>query len=152
MRPRIFPVTQFWAPTHWLVDYDGGETDVSEPRPSLAYCSSPGECKWIAVMMMMPVGDNSWLVYQRQMERVGGMDEDIRILRIQYLWCVNGSFTCRNILRHGTSGFTSYRKECVLRIFIALKNASPRSGLIPLPLGLVASTLTTTSPRRRPDP
>jgi hypothetical protein len=29
--------------------------------------------------------------------------------------------TCRKILRHGTSGFTSHPKESVLRIFIALK-------------------------------
>jgi hypothetical protein len=30
------------------------------------------------------------------------------------------SLTCRKILRHGTSGFTSYQKEGVLWIFIAL--------------------------------
>jgi hypothetical protein len=34
------------------------------------------------------------------------------------------------------------------KIFIALKNSSPRLGVNPRPLGPVASTLTTTTPRR----
>jgi hypothetical protein len=46
------------------------------------------------------------------------MDEEMKILLIQHLWYVKGSFTCRKILRHGTSGFTSHPKEGVLRIFI----------------------------------
>jgi hypothetical protein len=61
-------------------------------------------------------------------------------------WDFRRSFTCRKIL-HGTSGFTSHPKEGVLRIFIALKNPSPWSGSNPLPLGPVASTLTTTPPK-----
>jgi hypothetical protein len=90
-----------------------------------------------------------WQSYQqRHLEQVGGTDEGVRISRIQYLWYVNGSFTCRKILRHGTSGFTSHQKEGVLRIFIALKNSWPRPGLSPRHLGPVASTLTTTPPRR----
>jgi hypothetical protein len=76
------------------------------------------------------------------------MDKRMRISRTQHLWYVNGSFTCRKILRHGTSGFTSHPKEGVLRIFLALKNPSPRPGLNPRPLGPVASTLITTPPRR----
>jgi hypothetical protein len=56
----------------------------------------------------------------------------------------NRSLTCRKILRYGKSGFTSHPKENVLRIFIGLKNPSPLPGLNPPPLGLVASTLTTT--------
>jgi hypothetical protein len=40
------------------------------------------------------------------------------------------------------------RKEGVLRIFITLKNPLPWLGSIPQPLGPVASTLTTTPPRR----
>jgi hypothetical protein len=58
------------------------------------------------------------------------------------------SLTCRKILRHGTSGFISYPKEGVLRIFIALKNTSPWLGLNSQTLSSVASTLTTTPPRR----
>jgi hypothetical protein len=46
------------------------------------------------------------------------------------------------------SDFTFHRKEGVLRIFIALKNPSPRPGFNPRALGSVASTLTTTPPRR----
>jgi hypothetical protein len=52
------------------------------------------------------------------------------------------------MLRHGTSGFTSHPKKGVLRIFIALKNPSSLPGLNPQPLCPVASTLTTTPPRR----
>jgi hypothetical protein len=112
-----------------------------------------GECEWRAVVMVMPAGDKSWLVYQsllvvlpaeRHPKRVGGIDKGMRILHIQYLWYVSRSFTCCKILQHGTSGFTSYPKEGVLWIFIALKNLSPRLGLNPRPLGPVAGTLTTT--------
>jgi hypothetical protein len=63
-------------------------------------------------------------------------------------WDIKRSFRCRKILRHGTSGFTSHPKKGVLRIFVALKNPSPWSCSNPQPLGPVASTLTTTPPRR----
>jgi hypothetical protein len=76
------------------------------------------------------------------------MDEGIRILHIDYVWCVNESFTCHKILRHGTSGFASHPKEGVLRIFISLKNPWSWQGLNPRPLGPVAHTLTTTPPWR----
>jgi hypothetical protein len=49
-------------------------------------------------------------------------------------------------LRHGTSGFTSHPKEGVLRIFIVIKNPSPRPGLNRRPVGSVARTLTTAPP------
>jgi hypothetical protein len=62
-------------------------------------------------------------------------------------WDFKRSLTCRKILWHGTSGFTSHPKEGVLRIFIALKNPSAWQGSNPRPLGPVASTLTTTPPR-----
>jgi hypothetical protein len=63
------------------------------------------------------------------------------------LWDFKSSFTCRKIL-HGTFPlyFPSERK--VLRIFIALKSPSPWPGFEPQTLGPVASTLTTTPPRR----
>jgi hypothetical protein len=67
----------------------------------------------------------------------------VRILRIQYPRYVNGSLTCLKILWHGASSFTSYLKEGVLRIFIALKNPSSRLDLNPQSLGPMASTLTT---------
>jgi hypothetical protein len=89
-----------------------------------------------------------WQSYQqRDLGQVGGMDEGVRILPIHYLRYLKGSSTCRKILRHGTSGFTSHPKEGLLRIFIALKNPSPRPGLNPRPLGAVARKLTTTPPR-----
>jgi hypothetical protein len=60
------------------------------------------------------------------------------------------SSTCRKILWHWTSGFTSHPKDGVLRIFIALKNPTPWPGSNLWPLGQVASTLTTTRLRRQP--
>jgi hypothetical protein len=99
--------------TDWL---RWGETDVSEPRPSLAYCSCPG---WMWVESRGG-HDAGWLVYYSSLavlptetsER-GGMDERMIILRIQYLWCINGSLTRRKILRHRNSSFTSHpRGRC----------------------------------------
>jgi hypothetical protein len=82
---------------------------------------------------------------ETSLERVGEGNEN---LVYPSLWDFKWSFTCRKILRHGTSGFTSRPKEGVLRTFIALKNPSPWPCLNPQPLGPVASTLTTTPPRR----
>jgi hypothetical protein len=65
-------------------------------------------------------------------------------------WDFKSSFAYSKILRHGTSGFTSHSKECVLRICIALKNLLPWPGSNQQTLGPLASTLTTTSPSRRP--
>jgi hypothetical protein len=78
-----------------------------------------------------------WQSYQqRLLERVGGIDEGVRILCIQYLWYVNGSLTCRKILRHGTSGFTFHPKEGAQQVFIALKNPIASAGFEPATLGL----------------
>jgi hypothetical protein len=55
--------------------------------------------------------------------------------------------TCRKILEHRASSFTSPPKESVLRIFIALKNLSSRLVLNPRSLGPMLSTLTVTSSR-----
>jgi hypothetical protein len=134
-----------------------GETDVSEPRPSRAYCSSPvvnvsGEPWWWWWWWLGITPDLStracWQSYQqRHLEQVGRMNEwrnENFVYSVSlYLWHVTRSFTCRKILRLETSGCTSYLKEGVLRIFITLKNSLPRLGLNPRPLGPVASTLTT---------
>jgi hypothetical protein len=73
-----------------------------------------------------------WQSYQRRhLGQVWGMDEE-------WEFCLSVSeilqrifLTCRKILRHGTSGFTSHKKEGVLWIFIALKNPSPRPAVDP---------------------
>jgi hypothetical protein len=75
--------------------------------------------------------------------RVGKGNEN---LVYPHPWDFKRDFTCRKILRHETSGFTSHPKEGVLRIFIALKNPSPWRCSNPQPLGPVASTLITTPP------
>jgi hypothetical protein len=111
------------------------------------------------MVMIMLAGDNTLLVHQSSLavlpaetsgasRRNGRRSENFAY---QYLKYLKGSLTCRKILRHGTSGFISHPKEGVLRIFIALKNPSPRPCLNTRPMGPVASTLTTTPPRRRRD-
>jgi hypothetical protein len=64
-------------------------------------------------------------------------------------WEFKRTFTCRKILRHGISGFTSHPKEDMVRIFKAFKHLLPWPDSNPRPLGPVASTLTTTPPRRK---
>jgi hypothetical protein len=118
-----------------------------------------GTWTWRAmVVMMMLAGRNSWLVHQNSLavllpaeisgtsRRNGRKSENFAYQHLKYQ---KGSLTCRKILRHGTSGFTSHPKEGVLRIFIAFENPSPRPGLKPRPLRSGPSTLTTTPPRRR---
>jgi hypothetical protein len=147
----------------WLIDYDGLRLCLSTAATNGPIVHPPGDMlAWSAVvvvvvmMVMVPAGDNSWLVHQSSLAVLpadiwGKYEEwtmEWKILPFQYLRYLTGSLTRRKILRHRTSGFTSHPKESVLRIFIALKNPSPRLGLNPRPLGPVANTLTTTLPRR----
>jgi hypothetical protein len=118
------------------------------------YCSFSGWC--VSMESHGDDGDKSWLLHQSSVTVLRGetSGESRRNWRrsenfaYQYLKYHKGSLTCRKILRYGTIGFTSHPKEGVLRIFIALKNPSPRPALNPRSLGPVSSTLTTT-PRRR---
>jgi hypothetical protein len=90
----------------------------------------------VMIMMMMPADYNSLLVHQSSLsvlpaETSGASRSNGRKsenFAYQYLKFLKGSLTCRNILRHGTSGFTSHPKG-VLRIFITFKNPSPLPGL-----------------------
>jgi hypothetical protein len=75
------------------------------------------------------------------------MGEGNENLVYPFPWDFKRSFTCRKILRYGTSGFISHPKEGVPRIFIALKNPLTWPGSNPRPLGQVASTPTNTPPR-----
>jgi hypothetical protein len=77
---------------------------------------------------------------------MGDKNENLA-LRIIFVHTCKWFLTCLKILWNGADGFTSPPKEGVLRIFIALKNQSPRPGLNPRTLGPVASTLTITPPR-----
>jgi hypothetical protein len=54
----------------------------------------------------------------------GRMGEGNENLVYSSPWDFKRSFTCRKVLREGTSGFTFHPKEGVLRIFIVLKNPS----------------------------
>jgi hypothetical protein len=53
----------------------------------------------------------------------------------QYPKYIKVSLTCRKILRHGTSSFTSDQKEGVLRIFNALKKSTSSARFEPATLG-----------------
>jgi hypothetical protein len=142
--------------TDWLNDWlcRWGETISQNCGHQRAYCSSPG---WYMSMesyvMMMPTGDNSWLVHQSSFavlpaetygasRRNGRRSENFAY---RYLKCLKGSLKCRKILR--PSLFTSHPRGRCAADFIALQNPSPRPGLNPRPVGPVASTLTTTPPR-----
>jgi hypothetical protein len=140
----------------WLIDHvDGVRLCLRTVAPNGPIDHPSGDIwTWRAmVIMMMPAGDNSWLVHQSSLaalpaetsgasRRNGRRSENFAY---QYLKYLEGSLTCRKILRHGTTGFTSHPKVGVLRIFIALKNPSPWPGLNPRPLSPVASTLTVTT-------
>jgi hypothetical protein len=83
-----------------------------------------------------------WQSYQQRHLGQVGLDEGMRIL----------PNSIRNTSRESYDmGLRLYfpSMEGMLRIFIALKKPLSRPGLNPRPLGPVASTLTTTPPRRR---
>jgi hypothetical protein len=123
----------------WLIDCDGVRLTSQNRGHHWPTVHPPGKCEWRAVVMMLPAGDNSWLVLQSSLallpaETSGASKRNGR--RNQ-----NVAYSISSIHR-------SHTKEGVLRIFIALKNPSLRPGLNPRPLGPVASTLITTPPRR----
>jgi hypothetical protein len=151
---------EYWL-IYWLIVYDGVISCLRTAAINGLIVHPPGDMwAWRAIVMMMmpmPVGNNSWLVHQSSLavllaetsgeSRTNG--RRIENIAYQYLKYLKISLTFRIILLHRNSGFTSHPKEGVLRIFIALKNSSPRPGSNPRPLGPVASILTTTPPRRR---
>jgi hypothetical protein len=142
----------------WLIDYDGVRLCVRTAATNEPLAHPRGDMwTWRTVVMMMPAGDNSWLVHQSSLAvlpaetsgetgRNGRRSEKFACQCLKYL---SGSLTYRKILRRGTSSCTSSPKESLLQILIALKNPSPRQGLHPRLLDPVASTLTTTLPRRQ---
>jgi hypothetical protein len=146
------------TPTHCLIDYNGVRQCLRTRATNRPTVHPLGDMwAWRAmVVVVMLAGDKSWLVHQSSLavlpaetsvasRRIGRRNENFAY---QYLKYLKGSLTCRKILQHGTSGFTFHPKEGVLRIFIVLKNPSPRLGMNPQPLGPVASKLTNISPRR----
>jgi hypothetical protein len=96
---------------------------------------------------------NSWLDYLWLPEISGevgdGRRGNERNFVYSSLWDFKSSFTCRKILRHGTFPlyFPSERKVCC-GFLSPLKIHLLGRVLNPQPLGPVASTLTTTPPRR----
>jgi hypothetical protein len=132
---NAFSVLSSHAYAYCLTDYDGVGLCLRAPATNGLIVHSPDEMwAWIDMVMMMPAGgktpDSSITALlksyqQRHLDRVGGMEEGVRISRIQYLWYVNGSITSRKILRHETSGVTSHPKKGVLRIFIASAGFEP---------------------------
>jgi hypothetical protein len=140
----------------WLIMLMG--RDDSEPRPQMrllfipqVICGSGKPWWWWGQLGKTPDSSTRALWQSYQQRYLGASSGNRRMnenFASQHLRCFNGSSTFRKSLLHGTSGFTSHPNEGVLRIFIALKNPSPRPGLNPRPLGPVASTLTTIPSRR----
>jgi hypothetical protein len=140
-----------------MIDYHVVRLSLRTAATNGPIVHPPGDMwAWSAMVLMVPAGNNSWLVRQsslavllaktsRASSRNGQRSDIFAYSVLRYL---KGSLTCRKILRRGNFGFTSHPKEGVLRMFIALKNPSPRPGLNTRPLGPVTSTLTTTPPRR----
>jgi hypothetical protein len=144
---------------YWLIDHaDGVRLTPKNRGHQRVYCSFP---RWYESLESHNNDDDAswektpdsstralWQTYhQRHLGTRRRNGRRSLNFAYQYPRYVNRSFKCRKILRHGTSGFTSHPKEGVLRIFIALKNPSPRYSLNPRLLGPVAITLTTTPPR-----
>jgi hypothetical protein len=135
---------------------DGGEImslNCGNQRP---YCSSP---RWNMNMenhsvMMMSTEGNSWFLRQSFLAIVpadssGSKREEWAKWRKIWPYKVLFSYlqvisAYRKTLRHGAFGL----KEGVLRIFIGLKNLSPRPGLNPQTLGPIANTPNITLPWR----
>jgi hypothetical protein len=133
-----------------LIDHVDGVKRLRTATTSEPIVLSPGDMSacsaMMVVMMILDTPDSStralWQSYQQR--HLGASRSNRRRsenFAYQYLRDVNGSLTCRKILRHGNSRFTSHPKEGVLQIFIALKNSSPWPGLNPRPLDPVTSTL-----------
>jgi hypothetical protein len=142
---------------HNVIDYDEARLCLRTAATNRPIIYAPGDMRtWRARVMIMPAGNNSWLVHRSSLavlpadtskasRRNGRRSKNFAY---QYLKYLKRSLTCRKILRHGISGFTSHPTEGVLRIFIALKNPSLRSDMNPWPFVSMTSTLTTTPPRR----
>jgi hypothetical protein len=107
---------------------------------------------------MMSTEKSSWFIHQSSLailpakssgksRRIGRRQRWISPC-VEFCSYLQVLFTCCKIYGHGACGFTSHPKEGVLRIFIALKNQSPRPGLYSRALGQTATTLTITPPRR----
>jgi hypothetical protein len=116
----------------WLIDWLWWDETMSQNCVhQQAYGLSPG---WYVSMENHGDDDdsswgNSWFVHQNSVallpaetsgsSRRNGRRSDN--CTYQYLKCLKGSLTCRKIVRHETSSFTSHPKEGVLRILSPLK-------------------------------
>jgi hypothetical protein len=122
----------FWLLFDWLNDFDGVTLCLRTAVTNGPIVHLPGDTwAWRAMMMIMPAGDNSWLVHQSSVavlpaETSGTSRRNERrtvnfAYQEAYLKCLKGSLTFHKILRIGTSSFTSHAKEGVLRILSTLK-------------------------------
>jgi hypothetical protein len=122
----------------WLIGYDG-------VRLCLRTAATNGpvvhpQCDvwaWTAMVMMPNSSTRAfWQFYQQRSLGASRRNGRSANFAYQYLKYLKGPLTCRKVLRHGTSGFTSHPKEDVLRICIASKNLSFRPGIEPRSPGL----------------
>jgi hypothetical protein len=122
----------------WLIDY-GALGLCLETAATNGHIVHPlaDMWSWIALVVMTPAGDNTWLVHQSSLVVLPAETSEANRRNerrsensaYQYPKYLKGSSTCRKILRRGSSNFTSHPKEGVLRIFIAFKNPWRLPGL-----------------------
>jgi hypothetical protein len=142
-----------------LIDCDGVRLTSQNRGNHSPIVHPPAECEWRAVvMMMMPAGDKSWLVYQSSLavlpaeasgtSRINGRSNEhfahsVSLIR-QRIFYMPWNFTAWDLRLYFPS------EGRMLRISIVLKNPPLRPGLNRRPLGPVTSTQTTTPPTRLP--
>jgi hypothetical protein len=132
---------------------------VSELRPPTGLLFTPRKYMTMDNHSEMISTEGNWLVHQSSLAippaesfstKAGGtgkVNNKFDPIIIFVFRTSKGSLTCRKTLRYRNDGFTSPPNEVLLRIYIVLKNPSPRSGFKRRNLRLMARTLTITPPR-----
>jgi hypothetical protein len=140
---------------NWSIDYERVRLCLRTAATNGPIVHPPSDM-WVwrtMVVVMMPAGDNSWLVHQSSLAILSGQTSGAsrrngrrsENFAYQYLKYLKGSFS---LTTWDLRLYFPSEGRCAAD-FIALTNPSPRPGLNPRPLGPVASTPTTTPPRRQ---
>jgi hypothetical protein len=77
--------------TCYLIDYDGVRLCLRTAATNGPIHPLGVMWAWRAMVLIMPAGYNSWLVQQRYVGQVGGMDEGVRIFPIS-IWNTSKDF------------------------------------------------------------
>jgi hypothetical protein len=143
-----FQVSKFTSWTSWRGDSSHSYQEVAAPEIS---CPHSMTFSWFFHFLKVHQTSLTIVLAQsygrKHEEREAKRLKNFALRSIFVLTC-KWFFYTPNILRHRAYGFTPSPKECVLWIFISLKNPPPLQGLNLRTLGLMANTLTITPPIR----